>query len=116
MKIYNGTPSAYTESLVSKLTNANEWTTDFKEKETCDLLLYVATADLEGVGHIIDAVNDSNFWKEKTVFCTLYDAAPEAFNEHQKKSLVATGKMVRVNGGHWFENEEELIDYIQRKE
>jgi len=36
----------------------------------------------------------------------------DRFNPHQIKSLKATGKMVRVNGGHWFESEDELKQYI----
>jgi len=73
------------------------------------------TTDLNGVSHIIEAVNDSNHWTEKTIFCTLLDATDEKFNDHQVKSLIATGKMIRVNGGNWFESEKALLDFIKQR-
>lgn len=116
MKIFNGTPSAFTYGLETSLdAPVEEWTTDRDEKERCDILLYVATSDLEGVSHIIDAVNDSNHWKEKTVFCTLFDEEDNGFNQHQKKSLIATGRMVRENKGHWFESKEALLQFLNAR-
>lgn len=114
MKIYNGTPSAFTSDLASKLSEANiSWTSDSNEKPNCDFLLYIITSDLDGIRHIIEAVNDSNHWKQKTIFCTLSDQLEDGFTEHQKKSLVATGKMVRVNGGNWFESESDLLNHLE---
>ncbi len=117
MKIFNGTPSKYMTQLQESMDNAIEWTDNPKEKADCDAVIYVATPDLEGVNHIIDAVNDSNHWKEKTMFFSTMEEQPmdfgASFNPHQIKSLVATGKMVRLNGGQWFEKEEEMKQYLK---
>lgn len=118
MKIYNGTPSKYITYLQSLLDASIQWTENVAEKAHCDALLYVATPDLEGVDHIIDAVNDSNHLREKTLFFSTMDTQPVAFqkefNPHQLKSLVATGKMIRTNGGHWIESEAELKDFLTK--
>jgi len=116
MKLYIGTPSKYLQRIKDSLDASIEWTTDTKDKNECDAVVYIATPDLKGVGHIIEAVNDSNHWKEKTIFYSVLEdseeESEEGFNPHQKKSLIATGKMVRVNGGQWFENEEDLKSYL----
>lgn len=113
MKIFIGTASDYTKTLTSTFEELSiEHTTDQKAKRDCDLLLYAVTSDLQGVSHIIEAVNDSNHWTEKTIFCTFFDDSNQKFNDHQVKSLIATGKMIRVNGGHWFESEKALLDFI----
>lgn len=118
MKIFNGTPSKYTSQLKSSMDAAIEWTEDVDEKENCDAVLYVATPDLEGINHIIDVVNDSNHWKEKTMFFSTMEETPidfgANFTSHQIKSLVATGKMVRINGGQWFESENEMKQYLKK--
>jgi len=116
MKIFNGTPSKYMTQLQESLDKVIVWTEDPNEKEQCDVLLYVATPDLEGVNHIIDAVNDSNHWKEKTLFFSTMEEQPmdfgANFNSHQIKSLVATGRMIQVNGGQWLEKEDEMKQYL----
>ncbi len=116
MKIFNGTPSAYTESLAKKMApHPFSWTDNPAEKSNCDVLLYAITPELKGAKHIVDLVNDSNHSTSKTVVCTLLDAGEGAFNDHQKKSLIATGKMVQVNGGTWLESEAALIDFLTKK-
>ncbi len=116
MKIFIGTTSAYMTQLQESLGAKITWTNQPSEKKGCDAILYVATPDLSGVGHIIDVVNDSNHWKEKTLFYSVMNEKPipfsEEFTPHQIKSLVATGRMVRVNGGHWFETENELKEFL----
>jgi len=116
MKIFNGTPSKYMTQIQNSLDKSIQWTDNPMEKEQCDVILYVATPDLEGVNHIIDAVNDSNHWREKTLFFSTMEEQPmdfgASYNSHQIKSLVATGRMVRVNGGQWFETEDEMKNYL----
>ncbi|GAB5416729.1 MAG: hypothetical protein Crog4KO_22180 [Crocinitomicaceae bacterium] len=116
MKIFTGTPSNYMTHLQKSLSADITWTNQVSEKQGCDAVLYVATPDLSGVGHIIDVVNDSNHWKEKTLFYSVMNEKPipfsEEFTPHQIKSLVATGRMVRVNGGQWFETEKELKEFL----
>jgi hypothetical protein len=116
MKIFNGAPSKYLTHLQKSLDASIEWTNNPSEKTDCDVFIYAATPDLDGVGHIIDAVNDSNHWKEKTVFYSVMEEEPvpfeTKFNSHQLKSLIATGRMVRVNGGLWFETEDKLKQYL----
>lgn len=116
MKLFNGSPSKYMTHLQNTLDASIQWTNNPTEKADCDAVIYVATPDANGVSHIIDAVNDSNHLKEKALFYSVMEEEPVPFDtkftSHQLKSLVATGRMIRVNGGIWFESEGELKQYL----
>lgn len=117
MKIFNGAPSDYTNVLTEKLDQkAISWTENASEKETCDVHLYAITPELHGISHIIDLVNDSNHSNSKTIVSTLFDVGENRFNEHQKKSIIATAKMVMVNGGTWLDGEKALMDFLNESE
>ncbi len=114
----------------SDSSSSSEWRSFFKEnvkdlgielfsensqfKEQCDYVLYVFTPSSNGVSAIINAVNDSNHLKEKTIFCVLSDVGDNNFTAHQEKSLIATGKMIELNGGKWFTNSDDVIQFIRR--
>lgn len=116
MKVFNGVSSNTSDWVKSTFESSIElWTMNVTDKEQCDILLYMVSADVEGVAHIIHAVNDSNHWREKVILCTMLEEEGDGFNSHQKKSLIATGKMVRVNGGQWFETKQDLIKYLKEK-
>ncbi len=83
-----------------------------KDKTKCDYLLYVVTPNMKGVSAIMDAVNDSNLSTTETVFCTIDEEDGNEFTSHQVKSLVATGKMVELNGGKYFKNLKDMTVYI----
>jgi hypothetical protein len=82
------------------------------EKEACDYFLYVMTPATKGVSPVINAVNDSNFYSEKTVFCIINEDNGKGFNDHQLKSLTATGKMISRNGGKWIEGLDAVAKFI----
>ncbi|MFT4600353.1 MAG: hypothetical protein ACI857_000527 [Arenicella sp.] len=85
---------------------------DQKKKRRSDYILYVFTAKSEGILTIINVVNDANKSKEKTLLLTLMGDEEGGFTPHQKKSLIATGKMVERNGGKWFEKIEDVKNHI----
>jgi hypothetical protein len=60
---------------------------------------------------IFNVVNDSNHFKKKIVFLVLNET--NGFTTHQVKSLIATGKMVKLNGGEWFDNWNHLIEFLR---
>lgn len=78
----------------------DDWTPDcqaeeIRQREECDLVLYVITSDMLGVYSIAEVVDDSCKRPEKTVFCFIRDG----FSEAQAKSLGAVELMVSNNGG-----------------
>lgn len=85
---------------------------DSEKKLESDFLLYVVTPKMKDVGAIINVVNDSNAQNVETLFCTIYEEDGEKFTDHQEKSLVATGKMVELNGGRWFTTLKAAINHI----
>lgn len=108
--------------------NESNWKEKFKEsskgttielietgdRKNCDFILYVVTPKMKNVSAIVNVVNDSNHEKARTVFCTLNEEDGEEFTSHQDKSLVATGKMVQLNGGNWFTSIKETVEFITR--
>ncbi len=97
-----------------------EWTEDafrqkLKEKGNADFCLYVITPLMTDFYTIVEVVDDSNKKPEKTVFCFLPVDNEKEFSKHQKKSLVAVGKMVANNGGKWFEDLEQVCEYLNSK-
>ena len=82
------------------------------DKSKCDYLLYVITPKMNKMDAIINVVNDSNVEKAKTVFCTIESEDGANFTSHQEKSLVATGKMIELNGGKYFTSLKETANYL----
>jgi hypothetical protein len=85
---------------------------DDKQKRNCNYLLYVFTPTTEGVKTIINVVNDSNRFKSKILFCVINEE--DKFTPHQVKSLKATGKMIELNGGRWFNELDSLIEFFEK--
>tara|TARA_B110000211_G_C14052163_1_gene541695 strand:+ start:540 stop:881 length:342 start_codon:yes stop_codon:yes gene_type:complete len=84
---------------------------DDKLKDESDFIFYVFTPKSKGINTIVNVVNDSNYFKGKTIFLVLNE--DNGFTSHQVKSLIATGKMVKLNGGQWFDNWNELIEFLK---
>jgi hypothetical protein len=82
------------------------------DKAECDYLLYVITPKMKNVDAIVNVVNDSNVQKGRTIFCTIDSEGESHFTSHQEKSLVATGKMVELNGGKYFKGLKNTVNYI----
>lgn len=81
-------------------------------KKECDLYLYVMSPAIESFDVVVDAIDDSNKHPAKTMFYYYPSDKDKAYTPHQVKSLDAVGKMVRMNGGKWFESENEMLQYI----
>ena len=92
-----------------------DWTSEcqeeeLKQRESCDICLYVITSDMTGVYSIAEIIDDSNKRPGKTVFAYL----SEGFSKGQCMSLEMVGEMVRRNGGMWISGmlDSEDFDYI----
>ena len=87
---------------IGKVEGDSDWKVNFKkqmnghqcelienesQKEGCDYFLHVISPLTEAVKTVINAVNDSNFYPRKTVFCVIAEDNGKEFNEHALKSL-----------------------------
>lgn len=84
----------------------DDWTPEaqqeeIKQRQICDIALYVITPKMKGVYSIAEVVDDSNKRPEKTVFCFILSENKIDFDEDQIKSLKQVGKMIEDNGGLW---------------
>lgn len=85
---------------------------EIRERDICDVNLYVITPKMTGVYSIAEVADDSNKRPEKTVFAFINEDDGEKFTTHQIKSLVQTGKLVRGNGGAYVEISD-IVDPIE---
>ena len=79
----------------------DDWTPEcmaeeVRQRQSCDVCLYVITSEMTGVYAIAEAVDDSNKQPHKTIFCFL---EPD-FSMGQIRSLGQVAAMVARNGGH----------------
>lgn len=77
---------------------------ELKEREDCDLCLYVITPKMTGVYSIAEVIDDSNKRPKKTVFAFLDKDDDAEFNKTQLKSLNKVAVMVNQNGGRAIED------------
>ncbi len=129
MKVFldgTGNGSKWREQVIAKLKigfynpeederNEDTFRRKMKEKESAEYCLYVVTPKMTDFYSIVEVADDSNKRSEKTIFCFLPDDEGKEFTTHQKKSLVAVGKMVKNNGGHWFETLDEVCQFLNSK-
>ncbi len=85
---------------------------ELHERATCDFCLYLITPRMKGFYSIAEVVDDSNKRPERTIFCILEQDEDLRFDDVQKKSLTAVGKMITINGGMWCKTMEDVIDYL----
>ncbi len=81
-----------------------DWTPECQEEEIrqrqeCDICLYVITPLVKGFYSIAEVVEDSIKRPEKTVFAWLKGDLLLVFPKAELKSLAAVGAMVESNGG-----------------
>ena len=129
MKVFlDGTAngSTWREAVIGKLKiehydpEAEQWNEEtfrrkIKEKDDAEYCFYVITPKMTDFYSIVEVVDDSNKRSTKTLYCFLPEDEGEEFTNHQKKSLVAVGKMVKHNGGQWFETLDEACDFLNSK-
>lgn len=82
-----------------------DWTEDCideenKQKELCNIHLYVITNEMKGVYSIAEAVQSSNIKGKSTIFHVI----PEGFDDGQLRSLKAVCNLIRKNGGMAYVN------------
>ena len=85
---------------------------EIRQRKTCDFCLYVITPKMTGTYSIAEVVDDSNKRPERTLFLILEADESHIFEPHQLKALKQVGKMVEANGGKWFQQEIDLIDFL----
>ena len=89
---------------------------ELKEREACDICLYVITPKMTGVYSIAEVVDDSNKRTDKTVFCLLKKADGDEFPEFQLRSLESVRKMVEENGSKTFTSLSAVVTHINKVE
>lgn len=98
--------------------NDEAYKRELEEREISDYCLYVITPMMTGVYSIAEVIDDSNKRPAKTLFAFVPDVKDGEivnFSETMIKSLQAVGKMVVSNGGAWFENLEEVANFLNKK-
>ena len=87
---------------------------EIKQRESCDICLYVITPKMTGVYSIAEVVDDSNKRPDKTIFVRLREDGDGRFNEAQWKSLSAVWQMVAKNGAMVFNGLESAVYYMNK--
>lgn len=72
---------------------------ELKQREICDICLYMISPKMTGVYSIAEVVDDSNKRPERTVFYYSEKDELDSFDKGQIKSLEKVGQMVQNNGG-----------------
>ncbi len=72
---------------------------EIKQREECDICLYLITPKMTGIYSIAEVADDSNKRPQKTVFAFLEEDGGSVFERHQIKALKAVGDLVEKNGG-----------------
>lgn len=94
-----------------------DWTPDCmveerKQREKCDYCLYVISPEMTGVYSIAEVIDDSNKRPKRTIFYVVHTCDTAVFSDGQIKSLYQVGEMIKRNGGKWFQDWYELVDYL----
>jgi hypothetical protein len=82
---------------------------EIKQRQECDLCLYVITPKMTGVYSIAEVVDDSNKRPAKTIFVRIREDGGQKFTNSQWKSLGAVANMVYINGGLSFDEITSLL-------
>ena len=95
----------------------DDWTPEcmaeeIRQREECDLCLYVISPKMTGVYSIAEVIDDSNKRPNRTVFVRLRDDGESTFTDGQWRSLGAVAQMVERNGGVAFDSLEGAARHI----
>jgi hypothetical protein len=127
MKVFLGgtcNGSAWRDKLIPMLKVAffnpvvPDWTPEcmaeeLRQRELCDVCLYVITPKMTGAYSVAEVIDDSNKRPERTVFVRLRNDGEDTFSDAQWKSLGAVAAMVERNGGKVFDSLESLVNGMQ---
>ena len=70
---------------------------EYRQKEICDIHLYLITKKMKGVSSIVEAVESSHDASKLTLF--IFADFDGEFDEGEKRSLKAVGNLIVKNGG-----------------
>ena len=126
MKVFLGgtiNGSLWRDEVIGKITMdyfnpvVDEWSeqdvlNEEREKEICDLLLFVITPLMAGVYSIAEAVDASNKCPEKTIFCVLDEDGGNTWSECQVKSLNQVKKMIMGTGAVVLDDLDDVIHFL----
>ena len=95
----------------------SDWTPEcqveeVKQREECDICLYVITPKMTGTYGIAEAVDDSNKRPGRVVFVGLREDGEQRFDEKQWGSIGAVAELIKGNGGMTFSYLSNAINYI----
>lgn len=88
---------------------------EIRQREECDICLYVITPKMTGVYSIAEVIDDSNKRPSRTVFVRLRNDGCDRFSDGQWKSLGAVAQMVERNGGACFDSLESVATHINAR-
>lgn len=94
-----------------------DWTEDcmleeIRQREVCDLCLYVITPKMIGSYSIAEVVDDSNKRPSRTLFVPLRSDENLMFDDAQWKSILSVAKLVARNGAKVFYCLDDVVQYL----
>lgn len=85
---------------------------ELRQREECDVCLYVVTPKMTGVYSIAELVDDSHKRPERTVFVRLRCDDYYHFTDGQWESLLSVATLIERNGSRAFDSLESAAFYI----
>lgn len=82
------------------------------ERRHCHFSLYVVTPKIKGFYSLAEVTDDAIKRPDRTLYCYLKEDGGNEFTEDQLVSLDQIGKRVERNGGHWFQNLDQVIHHL----
>lgn len=83
-----------------------------REKKICNYHLYVITPKMKGVFSIAEATNDSVALGSGCIFCVTKEEDDRDWTEGERRSLEATEKLIRNNGGKICKSLYDVVEYL----
>ena len=83
-----------------------------KRINECDILLYVITPQQKGFTSIASAVDYSNKFPNKLVFCVLYKCNDLKFEGHLLESIRSVEDIIKDNGCRGYNSLEDVANYL----
>jgi Nucleoside 2-deoxyribosyltransferase like len=102
----------YYDPVVPGPWNEEAYQRELHERSTSDFVMYVITPKMMGFYSIAEVADDSNKRPERTLFCYLMNDGENMFTSVQLKSLAATARMVKNNGGKVFETLADMATFL----
>jgi hypothetical protein len=85
---------------------------EIKQRQLCDICLYVITPKMTGVYSIAEVVDDSNKRPGKTIFSYFPQDGADKFSDSQLKSLEQVRQMVEQNGVFTCKSLSEIASFV----